>query len=44
MKMVEILLHFKVIPILVFDGANLPSKSETEKNRKLCESKFFVVK
>ena len=34
MKYVDMLLHFNVKPILVFDGRNLPSKSETEKKRR----------
>lgn len=34
MKYVSILLSYKIKPILVFDGRNLPSKSETEKKRR----------
>jgi exonuclease-1 len=34
MKYLDMLLHFNVKPILVFDGRNLPSKSETEKKRR----------
>ncbi|THD21755.1 hypothetical protein D915_007644 [Fasciola hepatica] len=33
-KYLELLMSHKVKPILVFDGANLPSKSETEKKRR----------
>ncbi|XP_068183929.1 exonuclease 1 [Antennarius striatus] len=34
MKLVEMLLTFRVKPILVFDGRNLPSKQEVEKARR----------
>jgi 5'-3' exonuclease len=33
LNMVEMLLHNKVIPVMVFDGAPLPSKKGTEKER-----------
>ncbi|KAK6631583.1 hypothetical protein RUM44_006112 [Polyplax serrata] len=34
MRYIEMLRHFKVKPILVFDGRNLSSKRETEKKRR----------
>ena len=34
MKYVNLLLAHNIKPILVFDGRNLPSKSETEKKRR----------
>ncbi|KAM3606127.1 uncharacterized protein V6R79_011156 [Siganus canaliculatus] len=34
MKFVDMLLNFRVKPILVFDGRNLPSKKEVEKARR----------
>jgi len=34
MKYINILLYHDIKPILVFDGRNLPSKSETEKKRR----------
>ena len=34
MKYVDLLLYHDIKPILVFDGRNLPSKSETEKKRR----------
>lgn len=34
MKFVDMLLTFRVKPILVFDGRNLPSKQEVEKARR----------
>uniref|UniRef100_A0A8C5ERX1 Exonuclease 1 n=1 Tax=Gouania willdenowi TaxID=441366 RepID=A0A8C5ERX1_GOUWI len=34
MKFVDMLLNFRVKPILVFDGRNLPSKQEVEKSRR----------
>ncbi|KAG2383481.1 hypothetical protein C9374_004152 [Naegleria lovaniensis] len=34
MHMVNLLKHHKVIPVLVFDGARLPSKAETESERR----------
>lgn len=34
MKFVDMLLNFRVKPILVFDGRNLPSKREVEKSRR----------
>jgi exonuclease-1 len=40
MKYVDMLLHFNVKPILVFDGRNLPSKSETEKKRRENRAKY----
>lgn len=36
------LLHFKVKPILVFDGRNLLSKQETEKKRREFVLQFFI--
>jgi len=35
MKYVNLLLNYDIKPILVFDGRNLPSKSETEKKRRV---------
>jgi exonuclease-1 len=40
MRYVDMLLHFNVKPILVFDGRNLPSKSETEKKRRENREKY----
>lgn len=34
MKMVNLLRSYRVIPVLVFDGGNLPSKKGTESNRR----------
>lgn len=33
LHMVDMMVHYKVIPVLVFDGARLPSKSGTETDR-----------
>lgn len=33
MKKIKLLLHFKVIPFVVFDGADLPAKAGTERER-----------
>lgn len=35
MHMVNMLKHFKVIPVMVFDGGPLPVKKHTENNRKM---------
>ena len=34
MKLVEMLEHHGVIPVMVFDGAQLPEKEKTEENRR----------
>ena len=34
MKLVDLLIHHGVKPILVFDGFNLPAKAGTEKKRR----------
>ena len=33
-RWVDMLLHYNIKPVLVFDGRNLPSKAHTEKKRK----------
>lgn len=40
MRYLDMLMHFNVKPILVFDGRNLPSKSETEKKRRENRDKY----
>jgi len=46
MKYVNLMLHYDIKPILVFDGRNLPSKEETEKKRRAArkENKEKAVK
>ena len=34
MRLIDLLLHYNVKPILVFDGRNLPSKARTEAKRR----------
>ena len=34
-RWVDMLLHFNIKPVLVFDGRNLPSKAQTEKKRRV---------
>ena len=33
-RWVDMLLHYNIKPVLVFDGRNLPSKAGTEKKRR----------
>ena len=40
MKYIDLLLFHGIKPILVFDGRNLPSKSETEKKRREIRAKY----
>ena len=40
MKYVDLLLYHNIKPVLVFDGRNLPSKSETEKKRRENRAKY----
>ena len=40
---VKMLLHYKITPIMVFDGANLPSKSGTTTPRLSCTPVFQCV-
>lgn len=40
MKYVDLLLFHNIKPVLVFDGRNLPSKSETEKKRRENRAKY----
>jgi exonuclease-1 len=39
LHMVDMLLHYKIIPVMVFDGAALPSKKGTEELR----DKYFFL-
>ena len=40
MRLIDMLLHYKIKPILVFDGRNLPSKAQTEAKRRELRGKY----
>ena len=43
MKLVDMLLHYNIKPILVFDGRNLPSKAHTEAKRRTNRAKHKAM-
>jgi hypothetical protein len=43
MRRVALLHHHGVVPVMVFDGAYLPSKASKEDERRACVRRFFCM-